>query len=417
MKRIIILAGCSIALLVNNANGQNNKVHHKATFKEPQPGYYQKTILKGLDDAEKKHNAPEPVKIFKADLEGLSFPTNPEDYTQAWHNKPISQGQTGTCWCFSTTSFYESEVQRITGQKIKLSEMYTVYWEYVERAKYFVENRGKMNFGEGSETNAVARMIKIYGMVPAEAFSGKNPEIPFHNHTPMFKELDNYLKGVKERNAWNKEEVVATTKSILNYYLGTPPKTVKVNNKEMTPQEYTEKVLKLKTDDYVNFMSLMQAPYYQKSEYKVEDNWWKSNDYNNVPLEDFMEGIKSALKKGYTISIGGDVSEAGLDANKQVAIIPTFDIPSEYIDENARQFRFSNKTTTDDHAMHLVGYLEKDGKTWFLIKDSGAGSRNCGESCKSFGYFFFHEDYIKLKMMTTTVHKDAVKDMLKKIKV
>ena len=54
----------------------------------------------------------------------------------------------------------------------------------------------------------------------------------------------------------------------------------------------------------------------------------------------------------------------------------------------------NNKTTTDDHGIHLVGYMEKDGKDWFLIKDSGAGSRNTGDK----GFYFYQEDYIKLNM-------------------
>ncbi|MEM7039549.1 MAG: peptidase C1, partial [Bacteroidota bacterium] len=138
-------------------------------------------------------------------------------------------------------------------------------------------------------------------------------------------------------------------------------------------------------------------------------------DYYNVPLNDFMDGMKEALKSGFSFAIGGDVSEAGLVSHEGVAVVPTFDIPSAYIDENARQFRFNNKSTTDDHAMHVVGYKEVDGNTWFLVKDSGAGSRNCGEGCKSFGYYFFHEDFVKLKMMNFTVHEDAVKELLRKI--
>jgi C1A family cysteine protease len=38
----------------------------------------------------------------------------------------ISQGNTGTCWSFSTSSFLESEIERLTGEKVDLSEMYTV---------------------------------------------------------------------------------------------------------------------------------------------------------------------------------------------------------------------------------------------------------------------------------------------------
>ena len=116
------------------------------------------------------------------------------------------------------------------------------------------------------------------------------------------------------------------------------------------------------------------------------------------------------------MAIGGDVSEAGFLAREaNAAVIPSFDIPSAAIDENARQFRFSNETTTDDHGMHVVGYLEKDGVTWYLVKDSGAGSRTGGkENNKNFGYYFFHEDYVKLKMMDFTVHKDMMKDFLPK---
>jgi bleomycin hydrolase len=114
------------------------------------------------------------------------------------------------------------------------------------------------------------------------------------------------------------------------------------------------------------------------------------------------------------VAIGGDVSEAGFDRATQVAMIPTFDIPDTYIDENARQFRFSNGTTTDDHGIHLVGYLEKEGHTWYLIKDSGSGSRNNDPNALEFGFYFFRDDYVKLKMMSFTVHRDAVKDILKK---
>ena len=45
-----------------------------------------------------------------------------------------------------------------------------------------------------------------------------------------------------------------------------------------------------------------------------------------------------------------------------------------------------------------------------LIKDSGAGSRNAGDK----GYYFYHEDYVKLKIMDFMVHKDMFKDYLSK---
>jgi bleomycin hydrolase len=411
-KQALLFLAAGLALASTTTTQAQDRT--KSLFRESQPGYYQNTIQKNLKEAE--NPAKEKPKYFKVDFTGMNLPTNPEEYKQAWHNKPISQGSTGTCWCFSTTSFYESEVKRVSGQEVKLSEMFPVYWEYVERAKYFVQNRGNMNFGEGSETNAVAKIYKEYGTVPMDAYNGNPNKLPFFNHEPMFKELDNYLKSVKERNAWNEEEVVSTVKNILNHYIGVPPTSITVNGKQYTPKQYLDKVLKLNMDKYVNFMSLLQEPFYELAEYKVPDNWWHSKDYNNVPSTDFIDALKMAVKGGYTVSIGGDVSEVGLDGTSQVAIVPTFDIPAEYIDDNARQMRFSNKSTTDDHAMHLVGYKEVNGKTWFLVKDSGAGSRNCGETCNKFGYFFMNEDYVKLKMMTLTVNEDAVKEILAKMK-
>ncbi|MBS3807131.1 MAG: hypothetical protein KGY60_06470 [Bacteroidales bacterium] len=150
-------------------------------------------------------------------------------------------------------------------------------------------------------------------------------------------------------------------------------------------------------------------------EYEVPDNWWNSEAYINVPLDVFMEIIKEGIRKGYTMSIGGDVSEWGFLRSTQAAMVPSYDIPSEYIDENARQFRFSNNSTTDDHGMHLVGYHTQNGDDWYLIKDSSSGSRNNEPNAPEFGYYFFHEDYVKLKMMNFTIHKDAVQDIMRRV--
>ena len=384
----------------------------KAVFKDFQPGYYQNYILKGIEDFNQAKETPKVERRFKIDVSGMDLPTNIDLYKKQWHNEPISQGNTSTCWSFSTTSFFESEIYRLTQQKVKLSEMYTVYWEFVEKAREFVKTRGKSAFSEGSESNAVTRIWKTYGIVPFANYSGMLKDQTYYNHAIMFEELNGYLKSVKAENAWNENQVLETIKSIMNVYIGTPPAKVTVDGKEMTPQEYLKNVIKVNPDDYVDVTSLMEKPYYTQVEYKVPDNWWHSSDYYNLPLDIYMKVVKEAIRKGYTIAIGGDVSEPGFETSSQVAMIPTFDIPSEYIDENARQFRFSNETTTDDHGLHIVGYVEKDGKDWYLVKDSGSGSRNAGKQSKNFGYYFFQEDYVKLKIMDFMVHKDMLKDYL-----
>ena len=161
--------------------------------------------------------------------------------------------------------------------------------------------------------------------------------------------------------------------------MGIPPTKFRYNGRTYTPKGFMRYVTRLNPDNYVDFMSLMQKPYWSQEEYKVPDNWWRSEEYYNIPLDDFMSTIKNSIKNGYSISIGGDVSETGYSSNLDVA--------------------------------HLIGYkIDENEDWWFLIKDSGSGSRNGNFP----GYYFYHEDYVKLKMMTFTIHKDAVKEILKK---
>lgn len=380
---------------------------NKGLFVDPKPGFYDE-VLKGIKEFNEKPKQDK--KSFKMDFTGVELPKSIEEFTYQWHNETVSQGNTGTCWSYSTTSFFESEIYRLHGKKVKLSEMYTAYWEYVEKTKRFIRERGNSVFGEGSEANAVPKIWEEYGIVPYDAYTGMLPGQKFHNHSTMFKEMNSYLKHIKSINAWNEGDAVNTIKAIMDHYMGTPPTEVIIDGKTYSPKEYLKSYLNLELNDYVDILSIKQQPYWKQVVYEVPDNWWFSDSYYNVPLEAYMNIIKSAIKDGYTMSIGGDVSEAGYDSWAKCAIVPTFDIPSEYINEDARQFRFSNKTTTDDHGIHLVGFKEQDGVTWFLIKDSGAGARNTGD----IGYYFYHEDYVKLKIMDFMIHKDAVRELLRK---
>ncbi|HNX56289.1 MAG TPA: C1 family peptidase [Prolixibacteraceae bacterium] len=417
MKRIFFVAG--LAMLMATGGMAQNVSKGKVEVEQKGKGFYYESILKDVNAVDEKLTEKAPYIRFVMDQSQIDLPNNPTLYKTEWCNPTLSQGNTGTCWCFSTTSLYESEVYRQFGKKVKISEIYSVYCEYLEKARRFVEQRGNSVFGEGSEGNALARVMKTYGAMPEEAYSGLIDGRKFHSHAKMFDEMNAFLNSLKTSNAWNVDYALSTIKSIMNHYLGVPPTAFVVDGKSYTPQTYLKDYLKINPDDFVEILSYKQEPYWQQVEYKVSDNWWHSKDYYNLPLDEFMKVVKSAIKAGYTLSIGGDVSETGFSRETNCAMIPDYDIPSAYINEDARQFRFSNETTTDDHGMQLIGILENykgTGKDWYLIKDSSSGSRNVGQDNPNFGYYFFHEDYIKLKMMGFTVHKDAVKELLKKFK-
>ncbi len=403
MRKVILLAPLFVLCIIGHQVPAQTQQQDAAIFIEDKDEF-KEYMEKGADEISKKDE--EKIKKLKMDFTGVNIPASVNEFQKCWYSEPVIQGLTGTCWSFSSTSFFESEIYRLTQRQIKLSEMYSVYWEYVEKARRFVRERGDSVFSKGSQPNATKRIWKEYGVVPHEFYKSMSSEQKFPDLRKMYAEMKNYLESVKERNAWNEEAVIATIKSILNNYMGKPPAMISIDGKEITPKEYFENILRLNLDDYIDVMSLKEKPYYEKVEYEVMDNWWHSKEYYNVRLDDFMKIIKKAVREGYTVCIVGDTSEPGYYAKLDVAMVPTFDIPAEYIDENARQFRFSNDSTTDDHAIHLVGYLERDGKDWYLIKDSGSSAQNG----KHKGYFFYHEDYVKLKMMNFLVHKDVVKE-------
>ncbi|HLP58461.1 MAG TPA: hypothetical protein VK186_06515 [Candidatus Deferrimicrobium sp.] len=349
-------------------------------------------------------------KVLKADLAGVYPPQSTKEFKPYFHFPPVPQYLTSTCWSFSTTSFFESEIYRLTGKKIKLSEMWTPYFELIEKCRRFINERGESNVSGGAQSNSLTRIWKTHGIVPADVYLGAKDDK--FNHDPMMAEIDGYLKYIKDNNLWDEEENLKHIVLILNKYMGEPPRTFTYNGKTMTPLEFLQGETGLNMDDYYAVISTSRFPFYTKAEYDFPDNWWHNKDYINLPLDEWYKLLKKNIQTGYTLVISGDVSEPGHMGEKDVAFIPTCDIPGKYIDQDSREYRIYNKTSEDDHGIHLVGYTNYKGEDWFLVKDSGRSARKG----KFEGYLFFRGDFIKLKILAYMIHKDLLKDILPKIK-
>jgi len=407
MKKLILYF--ALAIIVSSSFAQNLDT---GKFRTYPVGFYHSVILKDILTEEKYAETPyTPVPVFKMDFGERIYPTKIPEYTTVFHLEPVSQGSSGTCWSYSATSFMEAESYRITGKKTKLAEIYTVYWEYVERAQMFVSTHGDTYLGEGSESNAILRIMRNHGMMPQIAYTGLVNGLNYNDHGAMFEEYEAYLKSVKETGNWNEVEVTESVKKILEKYMGTPPETFEYLGVKYTPQTFMTEYMQLNPNHYFSFMSTKEFPYDQKNELVENDNWWHCNDYYNLNLDDYMTVINNAITKGYSVSLCGDVSEPGYDQIVEVGVIPSFDIPSDYINEDARQMRLCNGTTTDDHCIHIVGYKKEGNDYWYLIKDSGSG----GFDGRNKGYRFYHEDYIKLKMMNVMMNVEPARLMLDKI--
>lgn len=408
MKRALFYSLLAVIFTITSLFAQMER-RDKAIFVTPSNKFIDsvETALKLF-----REKPAEPRKELRTDFSRFEAPVSVREFKQIWHTPPIAQAISGMCWSFAATSFLESEIYRLYQKEMKFSELFTVYHEYLEKAARFVRERGNSAFGEGSQVNAVYRSWKKNGIVPLTSYTGLLNGQPFHDHTAMFTEMRSFLFGLKASGAWSEESALAAIRSIMQKHIGHPPQSFVLEGKPITPKEYYEKVVRLNVDDYIGVCSFNDRPFYTWVEFNVPDNWWHSEEYFNIPLDEYMAIIKRLVRSGISVPIWGDVSEPGIEGEAGIAVIPTFDIPSAFIDEHARQFRFNNGTTTDDHGVHIVGYLEKNGKDWYLVKDSGSGARNNSHP----GYYFYHEDFVKLKMLGFGVRKDAIPELAAKMK-
>jgi len=184
-----------------------------------------------------------------------------------------SQGNTGTCWSFSTSSFLESEIFRESGEMIDLSEMYIVRQTYPIKAWNYVMRQGKIQFSEGGLAHDVINAVNQYGLMPESAYSGLLNGSKKHNHKTLVPELkkvlDAYVKNDKNAKQPNWKKAVD---SILNVHLGEVPETFMYNGITYTPESFF-KMTKVNTEDYATLTSFTHYPYYSKFVLNIPDNF------------------------------------------------------------------------------------------------------------------------------------------------
>jgi bleomycin hydrolase len=357
--------------------------------------------------AEARRRRDEAVTL-RVDWRGIERPASPEAFPSAFHFPPVPQYDTGTCWAFCSTSFFESEAARLSGRRVKLSEMWTVYWEYVEKARRFVRERGQSPVVEGSQDHGTQEVYRLYGAVPLEAYRGVRDPDGWYDHPPLRDEIAGCLRGMQESGVWDEAAAIASVRLILDRHMGPPPETFAYEGRTYTPVAFLADVLRLSLDDYVHCVSTLREPFHTRVLLDVPDNWRRRDDYLNLPLDQFYRVIREAVQAGGTVSIGGDVSEPGMDGLEGAAVIPAWDIPAKLIAQDSRELRIVNGTTGDDHGVHLIGFLRQGGRDWFLVKDSNQSSR----LGRFKGYYFYDGDYIRLKMLSFMVHKDRLAGLL-----
>lgn len=344
----------------------------------------------------------------------------------------VSQDNTGSCWSFSTISFLESEMIRITGTKTDLSEMYIVRSTYLDKAENYVMRQGKAQFGEGGLSHDVINSARKYGIVPSFSYMGKaTPEMK-HNHSKMISELDNIVKKAVTETPKKYPNWKADYVAVLDTYMGKFDETSKIyvpnvkideqttNEKSLMPKQFLA-TTKLNLDDYITITSFTSEPVYSNFILNIPDNFANGSMYN-LPLDEFIENIDHALDKGFTLVLDTDVSEITFSSKNGIAVIPENDndaatilkeIKTEKkITPEYRQAEFENYNTQDDHLMHIVGkVVDQKGNHYYKVKNSYGiqSGRN--------GFVYVSVPYVRLKAISVMLHKNGLmkktKDALK----
>ncbi|MFV0483990.1 MAG: aminopeptidase C [Bacteroidales bacterium] len=351
-----------------------------------------------------------------------------------------NQGSSGTCWSFSGVSFIESEVLRIGKESLDLSDMFVVRECYDAKAKKYVRMHGKLNFGQGGAFHDVTWVIKNFGIVPEEVYTGLKIGGEVHLHS----EMEAMLKGQVEAIAANKNKKLSPVwqgvlNSTLDAYLGEIPEEFEYEGKKYTPKSFAEEKVGLNMDDYVEIGSFTHHPFYSKFAIEIPDNWmW--DDIYNVPIDELEEIVDYALENGYTVAWGSDVSEKGFATKtKGVAVIPDVsrdNAPDAEIDkweslttsekenkmykldkpvkemlitQELRQEAFDDFRTTDDHGMHITGMVQdQEGNKFYKVKNSW-GDYNAFD-----GYFYCSKSFFRFKTIDVMVHKNAIPPAIRK---
>jgi bleomycin hydrolase len=348
------------------------------------------------------------------------------------------QHRSGTCWAFSGLSFIESEMIRMGKPAEDLSEMFVVYNCYSDKAIKNVRMHGKFNFGGGGAFHDVTYVLKHHGMVPETLYKGLNYGEKGHTHG----ELDAVLAGYTDAVIKNKNKKLTPAwhrglDGILDAYLGETPEKFTYKGKEYSPKSFVKDYMGINPDDYIEISSYTHHPFYEQFAIEVPDNWLWGNVYN-LPIDEMMEVMESALNNGYTIGWASDVSERGFQYRKGISVVPEVNVknmadseiskwqdmpkseiasklysfttpgPEKKITQEMRQEAFDNYTTTDDHGMHIIGLAkDQNGSKYFIVKNSWADSN------KYKGYFYASFPFVAYKTMSFMIHKDAVPAKIK----
>jgi len=318
------------------------------------------------------------------------------------------QQSSGTCWSFATTSFLETEAIRLGKDSVILSPMFYVTPTYLKKAEKFIETKGESWFGAGDLTFSVLDGYKSYGAIPEEIYNGIIKEDWQHDHL----EMDNLLLAMVEsigKSGYGRIKPYSykiAVEGVLKGYLGKVPDTFLYNNKYYSPKSFAKEYVGINPNDYYEITSYTHSSFYEMFVLEIPANWNK-NKYLNIPIKDFEYLIDYALENGFSLAWDGDATEPYFDFEKGILKLADKEERLQ-ISQELRQKTFEDKSTTDDHNMHIIGKaINKENQLYYILKNSeGSNAMN--------GYIYMSKNALLLKTISLLVHKAGIPNEIRK---
>lgn len=349
--------------------------------------------------------------------------------------KVTNQQKSGRCWMFAALNNIRYSISKdlnIKDHDFELSEAYTMFWDKLEKANYFLENiistveleldsRRVMWLlneptNDGGQWDMFTALIEKYGIVPKysmpESYHSSNSR--FLNKILSLKLRDlakrlrqDYKLGAdKESLREEKEIMLAEIYSILAYFLGEPPKEFDFEYKDkdgkfyrdsgLSPLEFYNKYSKVKMTDYV---SIINAPTNDKpfdQTYTVEflGNVKEGQQihYLNLPIEKLIDYSTAQLKDGEPVWFGCDV---GQWSDRDLGIMDTelFNyqglLDTKFSLDKGQRLQYGESILT--HAMVFTGVNINDQNQAERWKVQNSWGEKVGED----GFFIMSNDWFK----------------------
>ena len=318
--------------------------------------------------------------------------------------KVTNQKKSGRCWMFAALNFMRVKViQDLKLETFELSQNYTLFYDKLEKANYFLENilatldeptDGRLiahlladPLGDGGQWDMLCNIIEKYGLVPKYVM----PETAVSSATAdmrnyMTKKMREYACRLRraykegataEQLRAQKDAMLSESYRMLCICLGRPPKTFDFEYRDkdggfhrdtnLTPQEFYKKYIGISIGDYISVINAPteNKPYYRSYTVQCLGNVAEGRPvkYVNLPINELKKAAIAQLQSGEPVWFGCDCgqgsSREGMMDTQLYDVEDLFDTTFPM----TKAERLTYGESLMDHAMTLQGVnLDENGK-------------------------------------------------------